>query len=227
MSRKRVRLAIDGPAGAGKSTVSRRVARELGYTSVDTGAMYRAVTVLAQQQGVPLEDEPALTALAERHPVTFATDAAGEQQVFIAGQEVTTQIRTPEISRLVSPLSAIPGVRRALVRQQQALGEQGGVVMEGRDIQTVVMPDAEVKVFLTASPEERARRRYRELQERGTPEDYDEVLRELPERDARDSSRPVAPLTAAARAVVVGTDGLSIEQVVQQLVDLVREAEQS
>lgn len=225
MSRKRVRLAIDGPAGAGKSTVSRRVAQDLGYLYVDTGAMYRAVTVLAVQRGLSLEDEAEITNLAEQYPVAFTRGAAGDQRVFIAGQDVTDAIRTPEVSRLVSPLSAIPGVRRALVARQRALGRGGGVVMEGRDIQTVVMPDAEVKVFLTASPEERARRRLLELQERGAPDTYENVLRELRERDARDSSRPVAPLTAAPDATVVDTDGLTIDQVVARLVALVGEAE--
>jgi len=224
MTARRVRLALDGPAGTGKSTVSKRAARELGYTYVDTGAMYRAVTCLAVQRGLGLTEEAAIVELAEQHPVTFQSAETGEPRVFVAGQEVTTQIRTPEISRLVSPLSAIRGVRTALVRQQQALGSAGGVVLEGRDIQTVVMPDAEVKVFLTASAEERARRRFLELQERGTPQDYDKVLTEICERDDRDSSREVAPLTAAADAAIVDTDGLTIDQVVAQIVALVRQA---
>jgi cytidylate kinase len=214
-------VAIDGPAGAGKSTVARLVAQALGFLYVDTGAMYRAIAWRANELGLTPDDVEPIVAMAQQSEVRLEDAPGGKQRVFLNGVDVTDAIRTPHISNLVSPISAIPGVRARLVELQRRMGADGGVVMEGRDVQTVVFPDAEVKIFLTASPAERARRRWLELQQRGITADLAQIQRDLEARDARDSQREVAPLTKAADAIEINTDGLTIEQVVERIVAVV------
>ena len=219
-------IAIDGPAGAGKSTVARQVAQALGFTYLDTGAMYRAVAWKAAQAGVDPQDTNALADLAEHLHIAFSPlDEAGNQQVQVNGVDVTTAIRSPEISNLTSPVSAVPEVRRIIVAQQRKIGAtaERGVVLEGRDIGTVVFPGAEVKIFLTASPEERARRRAAELTARGLAVSYAQVLAEQKERDERDSRRADSPLAAASDAVVLDTDSLTVPDVVSRILQICQE----
>ena len=216
-------VAIDGPAGAGKSTVARLAAKALGFLYVDTGAMYRAIAWRADELGLTPDDVEPIAAMAQQSDVRLEDAPDGKQRVFINCVDVTDAIRTPRISNLVSPISAIPGVRERMVELQRKMGANGGVVMEGRDIQTVVFPDAEVKIFLTASPAERARRRCLELQQRGVTADLAQIQRDIEERDARDSQRDVAPLSKAADAIEVNTDGLTIEQVVERVINVVKE----
>lgn len=217
---KPLTIAIDGPAGAGKSTVARAVAAALGYRYIDTGAMYRSVAWKSIQCAIAPDDEAAVTALAASIDIAFEPDPAGGQRVIVDGADASAAIREPEATRLSSPISAIPGVRRELVARQREMGAAGGVVMEGRDIGTVVFPGAEVKVFLTATDEERARRRWLELTQRGETVSLDDILRRQQERDARDSSRDDSPLRPAADANVVLSDGLSFEQVVARILDI-------
>jgi CMP/dCMP kinase len=215
-------VAIDGPAGAGKSTVARSLARGLGYTYIDSGAMYRAVALLAARQGISYEDGEALSQLARRLRFEFVSDGESPR-LLVDGEDVSRAIRTPEISRGSSEVSRWPGVRTALVEEQRRLGHRGGAVMEGRDIGTVVFPDAEVKIYLTATPEERAHRRTAELRERGEDVDGAQVLRDVIERDERDMRRQHSPLRRAEDAVEVLTDGLTLSEVVERLEALVRE----
>ena len=207
-------IAIDGPSGAGKSTVAKAVARELGFSCLDTGAMYRAVAWRALQDGVPFDDDEALGRLARAHDIAFAHEE-GEpvpRRVSIGGIDVTDAIRTAEIDRAVSPVSAAPSVRAALVEQQQRIGRAGDYVVEGRDIGTTVFPEAPVKVFLTASAEERAHRRVRQNVDRGVGSvDYDEVLTDIRRRDDQDSSRATSPLRPADDAVRLDSTGRYIE----------------
>lgn len=215
-------IAIDGPAGSGKSTVARLVARRLGYLYVDTGAMYRAVALKAIRLGMNLHDPIVMGMVAEASDIQLIPQPDGSVRVVLDGEDVTEQIRAPDVSEASSIVSAHPEVRAVLVERQKLLAADGGVVMEGRDIQTVVAPDAEVKVFLTASLEERARRRWRELQQRGLCVPFEQVLRELQERDQRDSSRSVAPLQKAPDAIEINTTNLTPEEVVEQIVALVQ-----
>ena len=220
-------VAIDGPSGAGKSTVAKAVAKELGFSCLDTGAMYRAIAWQALQNGVALDDEPALGEIARTYDIAFG-HVEGDpvpRRVFIGDDEVTDAIRTAEIDRAVSPVSAAPAVREALRDQQRRIGNAGDYVVEGRDIGTVVFPDAAVKVFLTASDEERAHRRVRQNADRGIGSiDYDEVLADLRRRDAADSSRATAPLRAADDAVRIDSTSHYIEEVIEQICSLAREA---
>ena len=226
MSRK-VQVAIDGPAGAGKSSVARAVADALGYVYIDTGAMYRAVAYRALKAGLEVgTDDAAIGELAGALRFEFR-DVAGEQPLFVDGEDVSEVIRTPEVGNLSSPVSAIPAVRERLVAAQRAMATAGGVLMEGRDIGTVVLPGAEVKVFLTATPEERARRRQAQLQEKGTEQDLQTILSDIMERDERDSTRAVAPLKRAEGAVEIVSDGMSKEQVVARICGIVRDAEEA
>jgi len=219
-------VAIDGPAGAGKSTVARAAAQRLGYRYIDTGAMYRTVGLICLRRGVSLDDRAGAAAVAEALHIDFAPGVDGGQCVLADGRDVSLAIRTAEMGEVASRVSAIPGVRKVLVRRQREMGRAGGVVMEGRDIQTVVFPDAEVKVFLTASEEERARRRATDLADRGLEvPSIDELIAAIRQRDARDSTRDTAPLAAAPDATVVETDGLTIDEVVATIADLAREAE--
>ena len=209
-------IAIDGPSGAGKGTVARAVASHLGYRHVDSGAMYRAVGWKALREGVPLDDEAAVARLAEASVIHVGLD-----RVTIDGDDVTRVIRTPEIDRAAAAVARLPRVRSVLVNQQREQGENGGIVMEGRDIGTVVFPHADVKIYLDASPEERARRRAADPAHSGGPTAVAEVATLMTERDRLDSTRQTSPLYAAPDAMVVDTTGKSIEQVVAEVLRLV------
>ena len=217
-------ITIDGPAASGKSTIGKKLADELGYLFFDTGLMYRAVTWLALQHGVPIPDEAAVTALAENIEIDIRPPSQedGRNCDILAGdQDMTWDIRRPEVEAHVSQVSAYPGVRRALSAQQRRIGRRGRVVMVGRDIGTVVLPEADLKVFLTASVETRAQRRFEETQARGETRDYESILANLRERDLIDSSRPVAPLRAAEDAIQLDTTGLDLPAVVMAIESLV------
>ena len=219
-------IAIDGPAASGKSTVAKAVARHLGVRHLDTGAMNRAVTWLALHEGVGTADEAALTALAGANPVEFgyADGASIATAVCIGGHDVTAAVRFPEVDAAVSAVSAVGGVRSALVERQRELAGARDTVAEGRDIGTVVFPSAEVKVYLTASAEERARRRKIDLAAQGHAVEQGEVQARLERRDTYDSTRAISPLEAAADASLLDTTGLSVEQVVDAIVALVEAA---
>lgn len=214
-------IAIDGPVGAGKSTVAMAVAAALRYRYVDTGAMYRSVAWLAKSQGVDLRDERAVAALARSVSIEFVT-ANGRPRILVNGTDVTDIIRSPEVSDAASVVSAHPAVREGLVAEQRRLGASGGVVMEGRDIGTVVFPDADVKVFLDATPAERARRRYQELVAKGVRVDFESLKRAEEERDRRDTTRAHSPLRRADDAVAIDTTGLTVEEIVNRIVQLAR-----
>lgn len=222
-------VAIDGPAGAGKSTVTRRVAEALGYTVVDTGALYRTVAHQAEQRGVSWDDAAGVTQvardLAAADAIRFGPTQGGTTKVYVRGEDVSTAIRSTAVSQGASKVSAIPGVRDALLTVQRALGARGGVVLEGRDIGTVVFPEAQAKFFLTASVAVRAERRYREHLARGDAIDLELIRREVAERDARDTQRPVAPLRQASDAILVDSSAMSIDEVVAFIVDKVRALE--
>jgi len=225
----RLTIAIDGPAGSGKSSVARRVAALLGYLYLDSGAMYRALALKALERKVPLEDEARLEALAKETRIelkapTPELEAAGaKNRVFVNGEEVTREIRTAEVAQAASRLATIAGVRRVLVAEQQRAGAGGGVVMEGRDIGTVVFPEAELKIFLEASPEVRAERRWKEHQEKGETFTREEVLEEVRVRDRRDREREVSPLVRAEDAVLVDNTAMGIEETARLIVMLARE----
>jgi len=215
-STRRIVVTIDGPAGAGKSSVAKALARRLGYRLLDTGAIYRAVALAAQRRGVPWTEAARLGEVARELDIRF--DFVGERNhVYLGGEDVTAAIRTPEISQGSSQVSAYPEVRAALLELQRRLGAGGGVVVEGRDTGTVVFPAADAKFFLTASEEERARRRAAELAQTGAAVDLQATLREIRERDQRDASRDVAPMVPAADALVVDSSGQTLEQVVDFL----------
>ena len=215
-------IAIDGPAGAGKSTLARQVAAALGYLYVDTGAIYRTLGLAALRRGVDPQDGAAVVALLDDCAIDLRHGGDGVQRMYLNGEDVSQAIRLPEVSRYASGVSAIPEVRAHLMDMQRDLARRNDVVMDGRDIGTVVLPGADVKVFLTASPEERARRRWEELQQRGTPEAYEEVLKDLVERDAKDSGRAAAPLRRAEDAVEVDTTGCSLEESLERLLSVIR-----
>lgn len=215
-------VAIDGPAGAGKSTIARRAARQIGYIYVDTGALYRAVGLYMLKQGVDTSDSQTVTPLLKQVHVTLAFQN-GEQKVILCGEDVSCDIRTAEVSMAASNVSAIPAVRDFLFSLQKDIAKTNDVIMDGRDIGTVVLPDAQVKIFLTASPEERARRRYEQMLKKGEQADYDEVLSDLKTRDYNDSHRAVAPLVPAANAIIVDTTGNTLEQSVEQLTSIIKE----
>lgn len=218
-------IAIDGPSGAGKSTVAKAVARTLGFSCLDTGAMYRAVAWRALQDGVSFDDDDALGHIAQTYDINFSHEAGDPvpKRVSIDGVDVTEAIRTSEIDRAVSPVSAAPSVRAALVDQQRRIGRAGDYVVEGRDIGTVVFPEAAVKVFLTASAEERAHRRVRQNVDRGIGSvDYDEVLADIERRDECDSSRATSPLRPAEDAVHLDSTGRYIEEVIDEICALGR-----
>lgn len=216
-------IAIDGPAGAGKSTVTKQVANKLGLLFLDTGAMYRSVTLAVLREGIDLRDQEKVQAIAAESKIQlFANPIAGKpMQVLLNGEDITTEIRTPEVTANVSSIAAQSAVREVLVKQQQLIGQTGGVVMEGRDIGTHVFPDAEVKIFLTASAEERAKRRQADLISQGqVAPDLATLEQEIQERDRKDSTRDHAPLIQAVDATLVNTDGLTIEEVVATIVNL-------
>ncbi len=220
---ERFQVAIDGPGGAGKSTVAKALSKACGLHYVDTGAMYRAIAVgLLRQSVTPAERERVIALLPTLNLRTvFQED--GSQHMFLGQEDITGQLRTPEISAGASAFSAIPEVRAFLLKSQQELAESCRVVMDGRDIGTVVLPYADLKIFLTAAPEVRAQRRTLELQQKGTPQIYEDVLREMTERDQRDSSRSTAPLKQAEDAIPVDTTEMTEQQVVELLTRLVRE----
>lgn len=215
-------VTIDGPAGAGKSTVAKRLARRLDYRLLDTGAIYRAVALGALRAGVAFDDEARLAPIAAGLDIDFRFEG-DINHVFVAGEDVSAAIRTPEASQGASKVSAWPAVRAALLELQRRLGGAGGVVVEGRDTGTVVFPYAQAKFFLTASDEERARRRMEELRAGGKDTDLEDVLREIRERDARDAGRDVAPMRAADDAVIVDSSTMSLDEVVATLERTVRE----
>lgn len=212
-------IAIDGPAGAGKSTVAKIVADRLGYLYIDTGAMYRAVALLAIEQGVAFDDAEGLTALIRDNEIALEPAPSG-CRVFINGKDVSRDIRLPEVGNAASPVSAVAEVRSLLVAMQQELAARRPVVMDGRDIGTVVLPDAACKVFLTASTRVRAQRRAKELLEKGLDADIDQVEREIMERDQRDSTRAASPLRQAEDAVLLDSSDMSVEEVVSHIIEL-------
>lgn len=217
-------IAIDGPAGSGKSTVGQRLAAQLGYLYFDTGVMYRAVTREALRRGVSIDDEAAVTALAGRLKIDVTpptVDDGRQYTVLVGGRDATWELRAPEVDAHVSPVSAYPGVRSAMTELQRQIGLRGRVVMVGRDIGTVVLPDADLKVYLDASVEVRARRRHQECLERGETRPFEEILAGLRERDRIDSTRDVAPLRPADDAVRLDTSAMSVNQVVARLLALV------
>jgi cytidylate kinase len=219
-------IAIDGPAGAGKSTVARAVAEEVGALLFDTGTLYRAVTLAVLRAGVPETDEQALTAIASSVHIDVVPPTKSDGRLYdvlLDGEDVTWEIRGKDVEARVSAVSAHPGVRQALMPVQRRIARLGRVVMVGRDIGTVVVPEAGLKIYLDASLEERARRRCRELQDRGLPADYDAVLAAVQARDKIDSERATAPLRAAPDAIVLHTNGLSVPEVVAEVVALARE----
>lgn len=207
-----IRVAIDGPSGAGKSTLARAVAGKLGYLYVDTGAIYRTVGYYARSCGLDSKDGDAVTAALPEVSIEMAYGGDGLQHMLLNGEDVTEAIRLPEISLCASAVSAHPGVRAFLLEMQRKLAREHNVIMDGRDIGTEVLPDAEVKIFLTASPEARARRRCLELENRGTPQPYETVLREIQERDWNDTHRAAAPLRQAEDAVLLDTTDLDFQE---------------
>lgn len=222
-------VAIDGPAGAGKSTVTKLVAERLGYLLVDTGALYRTVALAVARAGIAFEDEQRVgelaEALASHSAVSVGRASDGAMLVFLFGEDVSSKIRTLELGQGASIVSAQPRVREALLELQRAAGRDGGVVLEGRDIGTVVFPQAEAKFFLTASVDERARRRHAQLAAAGTPADLETVRSEVVVRDHRDSTRPIAPLRRAADAIEVDSSTLPIDEVVDRIVSRVKAIE--
>ncbi len=217
---KRYIIAIDGPSGSGKSTVSRELAKRMGYLYIDTGAMYRASALCADRQDVNLDDTDQLTRMLAGLDIRFSWERQG-LRTLLHGQDVSEAIRTPEMSMAASRISAISAVRQRLLELQRDMGRERGVVMEGRDIGTVVFPDADIKFFLMAAASERARRRYEELKERGADADYESVLLEIEQRDENDSNRTHAPLRAAEDAITIDSSKLTINQVVDQMISAV------
>ena len=220
---KMVSIAIDGPSGAGKSTLARSAAAELGYLYVDTGAIYRTIGYYAHANHIDPKDEQAVASALPQVRVELTYGDDGLQHMLLNGQDVTKEIRLPEIALCASAVSAHPGVRAFLLEMQRELARTHNVIMDGRDIGTVVLPDADVKIFLTASPEARARRRMLELEQRGTPEPYEKILKEIEQRDWDDSHRATAPLRQAEDAVLLDTTELNFEESREALLKLIRE----
>ena len=215
-------IAIDGPAASGKSTLGLKLANELGYLFFDTGVMYRAITWIVLDHHLDIMNEEAVTALAENSPIDVAPASKSDGRacdVLVAGKDITWETRLPEVDANVSVVSAYAGVRAALSRQQRRIGKRGKVVMVGRDIGTVVLPEADVKIYLDASAEERAKRRFDEMSARGAKVDYEDILAKVIERDRIDSTRDVAPLKAADDAIVVDSDKMNVEEVFDQVLN--------
>ena len=217
----RLIIAIDGPSGADKSTLAKRLAKELGFIYLDTGAMYRALALKVLRQAVDLADDGRLGRLVDDTKIDLH-DRAGTLEVLLDGEDVGAQIRTPEVSQMASKVSALKKVRARMLQLQREMGQRGSVVAEGRDIGTVIFPQAEVKIYLDASPEERARRRYQELKAAGRQVDLPETLREIAERDKRDSERDIAPLCQAADALRVDSSAVDAEQVAALVLEQIK-----
>ncbi|MBQ6264747.1 MAG: (d)CMP kinase [Clostridia bacterium] len=222
MNNKVINVAVDGPAGAGKSSVSRLAAKALGFVYVDTGALYRAVGVNALRRNVDTRDKQAVASTLGDVKVDLVFED-GEQKVLLNGEDVSKEIRTPPASMAASDVSAVPEVRAFLFDLQRDIAKRTSCIMDGRDIGTVVLPDAQVKIFLTASPEERAKRRCLELEQKGTPQKYEDVLAEINERDYNDSHREIAPLKPARDSVLVDTTSLAIDEAVASIINTVKE----
>ncbi|MDB7641611.1 (d)CMP kinase [Ligilactobacillus ruminis] len=220
----KLQIAIDGPASAGKSTVAKLVAKKLGYVYCDTGAMYRATTYAAKKNHVAYDDDQGLKEMLEKTEIRFVP-AEPEQKVFVNETEVTKTIRLPEIANNVSTVSAQKSVRADLTERQRMIADQGGIVMDGRDIGTTVLPNAEVKIFLVASVHERAVRRFKENVEKGIDTPLDVLEKEIEERDYKDSHRKISPLTQAKDAVLVDTTSLSIEEVVAKIMEIIEKVQ--
>jgi len=218
----RLNIAIDGPVGAGKSSIADEAARRLGILHLDTGAMYRALGLTALRKGVSTEDEAAVTNLCRHLNIAVSHEKDG-QHTFVDGEDVTGLIRTPKVSMAASSVSRYTDVRKEMVRLQQKLAAETDMLVDGRDICTTVLPNATAKIFLTASPEERARRRWLEMQAKGQTETYEQVLEELKKRDEQDMNRPVEPLRQAEDAVLLDSTHLSFEQVVDRVLEIVEE----
>ncbi|MFM0792312.1 (d)CMP kinase [Streptococcus suis] len=220
---KSIQIAIDGPASSGKSTVAKIIAKNFGYTYLDTGAMYRSATYLALTNGIEVTDQNRIVALLAQYPIRFGRDENGQQLVFVGDEDVTLPIRDNQVTNNVSAVAALPLVREELVRLQQEIAQAGGIVMDGRDIGTVVLPQAELKIFLIASVEERALRRFKENTERGIETDLESLKQEIAARDLKDSTREVSPLKAADDAITFDTTGVSIEGVVKFISEKAKE----
>lgn len=215
-------IAIDGPGAVGKTTIGRLLTQRLGFLLVDTGNMYRALTAMALGKGISADDEEALEQLAQETDIRFTSGKSGSksrEKVIVGGRDLTENVKRPEVDLNVSSVAKHPGVRKAMVAQQRRLASEGEIIMVGRDIGTVVIPDAKLKVFLTASVEERARRRYLELSERGYSEDYAAILKSLEDRDRIDSERDVSPLRPAEDAKLIDTDSITPQQVVDRILE--------
>ncbi len=220
---KSIQIAIDGPASSGKSTVAKIIAKQLGYTYLDTGAMYRSATFLALKNGIEVSNQEKIVELLESNPIRFGRDENGEQLVFVGECDVTLPIRDNQVTNNVSAVAALPLVREKLVHLQQEIAQAGGIVMDGRDIGTVVLPQAELKIFLIASVEERALRRFKENTERGIETDLETLKEEIAARDFKDSNRAISPLKAADDAITFDTTGVSIEGVVKFISEKAKE----
>ncbi|MFM0587155.1 (d)CMP kinase [Streptococcus suis] len=220
---KSIQIAIDGPASSGKSTVAKIIAKNFGYTYLDTGAMYRSATYLALTNGIEVTDQNRIVALLAQYPIRFGRDENSQQLVFVGDEDVTLPIRDNQVTNNVSAVAALPLVREELVRLQQEIAQAGGIVMDGRDIGTVVLPQAELKIFLIASVEERAMRRFKENTERGIETDLEILKEEIAARDLKDSTREVSPLKAADDAITFDTTGVSIEGVVKFISEKAKE----
>lgn len=218
-----IAIAIDGPAGAGKSTIAKTAAKELGFIYVDTGALYRAIGLFCSRRGVDTENAEAVISLLKALTVELSFNDDNEQIVLLNGENVSSLIRTPEVSMYASNVSKIPKVRAFLLDLQRNMAHTQNVIMDGRDIGTVVLPDAKVKIFLTASPEIRAKRRYVEFVEKGMTVNYDDVLNEVITRDYNDSHREIAPLKPADDSVTLDTSDLDLEQSVQAILSIIKE----
>ena len=218
-----IAIALDGPAGAGKSTIARRAASELNYIYVDTGALYRSIALAALKKGIEPDDAAEAEKLLPEITVDLAFNESGEQIVLLNGENVSADIRTPEVSMAASKISAIPAVRAFLLDLQRGMAKTHNVIMDGRDIGTVVLPDAQVKIFLTASPEARAGRRYKELVEKGMDVNFEEILQDVITRDYNDSHRETAPLKPAPDSVTVDTTELDFEQSVEKIISVIKE----
>lgn len=215
-------IAIDGPAGAGKSTIAKRAARELGFVYVDTGALYRAMALYCLKNQIGGRDEAAVAKACENMEITL-THQKGEQQILLNGENVTGSIRTEEVGNMASLISAYPAVRAKLLELQRSVARKEDVIMDGRDIGTCILPDAPLKIYLTASVETRGQRRYRELTQKGVSCDLEEICRDIRERDARDMNREIAPLKQAEDAVLVDSSEMTIEEVTERIVSCARE----